>query len=216
MIHSTPRDVFAGVITSSRNLTVLNSNLPYGKSTFLIAALLTALAVAACAQPAGSAATPTPSLASTPSPTATASASATPDMSHAGTVEVASSALGNHLAGADGKALYLLLNDSAGTSTCVDSCAQNWPPFVLGEGETPTAGDGVTGELGTITRPDGSMQVSINGLPLYYFAGDSAAGDTNGQGINDVWFLAAPDGTPLMATAAGTSPGSSATSDYPY
>lgn len=60
--------------------------------------------------------------------------------------------------------------------------AKNWPPFTLDPGETATAGDGVTGTIGSVTRSDGSKQVSYNGLPVYYFAGDSEAGDTTGQG----------------------------------
>jgi predicted lipoprotein with Yx(FWY)xxD motif len=50
----------------------------------------------------------------------------------------------------------------------------------------------VTGEIGTITRDDGSTQVTYNGAPLYYFAGDEAAGDSNGDGLNGVWHIAAP------------------------
>ena len=57
-----------------------------------------------------------------------------------------------------------------------------------------SAGDGVTGELGTITRDDGTTQVTLGGAPLYYFIGDEAAGDVKGQGQNDVWFLASPEG----------------------
>ena len=68
-----------------------------------------------------------------------------------------------------------------------------------------TAGTGVTGALGTITRDDGTMQVTLGGTPLYYFGADKAAGDTNGQGLGEVWFLAGPDGTGLgMGGAAAT------------
>lgn len=166
------------------------------------------LVLAACS--AGSSPSPAPT--GTPAaPTGTPAApTGTPATGSTVQVEVMSSTFGDYLAGADGKALYVLTNDSTGTSTCVDECAQNWPPFTLAEGETTTAGAGVTGELGTLQRPDGSTQVSINGLPLYYFAGDTAAGDTNGQGINDVWFLASPAGGPLSAGAAaspGATPG---------
>ena len=52
------------------------------------------------------------------------------------------------------------------------------------------AHDEVTGELGTLTRTDGTMQATYNGWPLYYFAGDAAQGDANGQGVGDVWFVA--------------------------
>jgi plastocyanin/predicted lipoprotein with Yx(FWY)xxD motif len=109
--------------------------------------------------------------------------------------------LGAYLVGEDGRALYLLTKDSADTTTCAGACAQAWPPFELDGGATVSAGAGVTGSLGTITRPeDGSQQVTYAGVPLYYFAGDSKAGDVNGQGFNGVWFLVAPGSG---ATAAG-------------
>jgi predicted lipoprotein with Yx(FWY)xxD motif len=105
--------------------------------------------------------------------------------------------LGTFLTGEDGKTLYYFANDTApGASTCTDTCLDNWPPFMLEEGETLAAGEGlVTGVLTTFPRADGTMQVSYDGRPLYYFAGDQAAGDTNGQGKGDVWYVAAVDGT---------------------
>ncbi len=100
--------------------------------------------------------------------------------------------LGAYLAGENGMALYLLTKDTANTTTCSGGCASAWPPFELDPGESVTAGDGVTGTLATITRADdGKAQVTYNGVPLYYFAGDKAAGDITGQGVKSVWFLAA-------------------------
>ncbi len=91
----------------------------------------------------------------------------------------------------DGKTLYIFKSDTAGSgeSTCYDGCAGAWPPYVVTEAPA-AAHDEVTGEIGTITRKDGSMQVTYNGYPLYYFAGDTEAGQTNGQGMGDVWFVA--------------------------
>ena len=85
-------------------------------------------------------------------------------------------------------------NDTVGSgkSTCSGSCATNWPAFELDDGEKAIGGDGVTGAIATIKGVDGKDQVTYNGAPLYYFAGDSAAGDTNGQGKGGVWFVAAP------------------------
>jgi predicted lipoprotein with Yx(FWY)xxD motif len=110
------------------------------------------------------------------------------------TVAVANaSGIGKFLTGVDGKSLYTLKSDSTDTTTCSGACATNWPPFTLGAGATTVAGSGVTGKLGTFTRPEGTTQVTYAGMPLYYFAGDSKAGDTNGQGLKGVWFVASPD-----------------------
>ena len=64
---------------------------------------------------------------------------------------------------------------------------------MLSDSETPEV-EGVTGEVGTIETPEGELQVTINGMPIYYFAEDEAPGDTNGQGVNEVWYVVAPDG----------------------
>jgi predicted lipoprotein with Yx(FWY)xxD motif len=79
--------------------------------------------------------------------------------------------------------VYTFTHDTkgSGTSACTAGCLQRWPALTVPSGTTPTAGDGVTGTLGTITRPDdGSTQVTYNGLPLYFFSGDAAPGDANG------------------------------------
>src|SRR5579862_2551259 len=98
-------------------------------------------------------------------------------------LKVATGAQGAYITGEDGKSLYMLMTDSATTSTCTGTCAGTWPPFTLDPGESTKAGDGVTGTIATFTRADGSTQVTINGHELYYFSGDSAAGQTNGQGV---------------------------------
>lgn len=107
---------------------------------------------------------------------------------------------GDHLVDADGMTLYLFTQDEDGESACYGGCADNWPPLLA---DDPTAGDEVTAELGTTERDDGSLQVTAAEWPLYYFAGDSAPGDTSGQGLNDVWYLLAPDGS--MITGDGGS-----------
>ena len=63
----------------------------------------------------------------------------------------------------------------------------------------------MTGTLATFARKDGTLQVTVNGRPLYYYAGDAKAGDTTGQGVGGKWFVATPDGTlPSAAPSAGT------------
>src|SRR5438132_2986285 len=161
-------------------------------------AILTAVAavilVAGCAS-AGSGPTTAPSAAAaTPGATAAASSAASPAGSAvaggAYEVDVATDAkLGAYLTGEGGKALYLLATDAANKSTCSGDCAANWPPFTLSAGETVKAGSGVTAAIATFTRDDGGVQVTINGKPLYYFAGDTTSGQTNGQGLGGKWHL---------------------------
>ena len=123
----------------------------------------------------------------------------------AATVNVSESTeFGPILVDGDGFALYLFMADTqnSGTSTCGDDdgCTTEWPPVVT-EGE-PVAGEGVDATLlGTITRDDGSTQVTYNGWPLYLFHEDMAAGDTNGQavdGFGGLWYLVSPDGEAIL------------------
>jgi len=126
----------------------------------------------------------------------TATEPATP-MGQAATVLTAESDLGTILVDTNGTTLYLFTNDSPGVSTCEDACLTAWPPLT---GE-PEAGTGVDDSLlGTLTRSDGSTQVTYNGWPLYYWANDLAAGDTTGQGVNGVWFVVSPQGQAIGAT----------------
>lgn len=113
------------------------------------------------------------------------------------TVATAESDLGTILVDGEGMTLYLFTNDSPGVSVCEDACLQAWPPLI---GE-PEAGEGAdTALLGTIERSDGRTQVTYNDWPLYYWAQDAAAGDTNGQGVNDVWWVVSPEGEAIGAT----------------
>jgi predicted lipoprotein with Yx(FWY)xxD motif len=108
-----------------------------------------------------------------------------------GAIEVTDSDLGEILADGEGLTLYVFDNDTDENSTCYDDCAANWPAFT---GEV-TAGDGVDdGLLGTSERDDGTVQVTYDGQPLYYFAGDQAAGDLNGQAVGGIWWVVGPDG----------------------
>jgi predicted lipoprotein with Yx(FWY)xxD motif len=96
-------------------------------------------------------------------------------------VRTTTAALGTFLVGPDGKTLYLFEADTSSTSTCSDACATGWPPLTTNG--SPVAGNGVTQSLlSTSQRADGTSQVVYNGHPLYYFAGDTKAGDTNGEG----------------------------------
>ena len=100
--------------------------------------------------------------------------------------------LGDFLVDANGMTLYMFANDQENTSNCYDQCALNWPPLLVQAGEVPVPGFGVAGELGVTARTDETLQVTYNGMPLYYWVNDEAPGDTTGQGVNDVWFVVAP------------------------
>lgn len=100
--------------------------------------------------------------------------------------------LGPMLVDANGRTLYLFLKDTqnANTSTCSALCADNWPALKAG-----AAGEGLDASLlGSFQRGDGSTQVTYNGWPLYYFAGDQKPGDINGQGISGNWYVVSPSG----------------------
>ncbi len=117
------------------------------------------------------------------------------------TVAVATSDLGDILVDGEGRTLYMFVPDDQGDPTCTDDCAATWPPF---EGPA-TAGEGADGALlATATHPSGTTQATYDGWPLYYFANDQAPGDTNGQGLNDVWFVLGPDGEPIRDANAAS------------
>jgi predicted lipoprotein with Yx(FWY)xxD motif len=162
------------------------------RKTFVTAALLAALALALAAcggnddQGSGTAATAAPT-------TAAQAAGGT-------TVAVATSKLGDILVDADGRTLYAFTKDKGDQSACSGQCASNWPALT----GPATAGTGAQAALlSTAMQTNGSAQVTYGGKPLYYFAGDAKAGDTNGQGVGGVWFAVTADGQLVKAEAAG-------------
>jgi len=99
-----------------------------------------------------------------------------------------------------GLTLYQLNNDSAGKPTCTGACASTW--FAQPAGSTlPTAPSGFSGVFGSVTGVNGTKQLTYNGWPVYYYSGDSASTDANGQGSGGVWFAVVPT-TPVNAGAA--------------
>ena len=164
-----------------------------------------ALSAAACG---GSDATPTTVAAATsttaaPITTTTTSTPATTAAPIAAepslAVAVADTALGEILVDGDGNTLYLFTPDESGPSVCNGDCAAAWPP-VLGEVAAGTGTDAAL--LGSAARDDGATQATYNSWPLYYFARDATPGDTNGQGLNDVWYVITPTGEAIGASAA--------------
>jgi predicted lipoprotein with Yx(FWY)xxD motif len=117
-------------------------------------------------------------------------------------VGTATSSNGTYLVGASGRPLYLWVADSHDKSVCAGACAQSWPPLTTAS--SPVAATGVTmSQLGTTTRSDGVKQVTYDGHPLYYFAGDTSKGSLTGQGSNEFgakWWLVAPSGAAITTS----------------
>ncbi|HYK95153.1 MAG TPA: hypothetical protein VE011_04685 [Candidatus Dormibacteraeota bacterium] len=119
--------------------------------------------------------------------------------------------LGSFVTGKNGMSLYVFGKDTATTSACntANNCQTTWPPLTVTMASDVTAGSGVTGTIGTITRTDGTLQVTLGGHPLYYYSGDSKAGDTAGQGLFNLWYVAGATGDPVGAAASTQAPAAS-------
>ncbi|MFC6080779.1 COG4315 family predicted lipoprotein [Sphaerisporangium aureirubrum] len=174
----------------------------------------TALLAAACGgggtvtsgsgKAAGNAAgTPTASSTMTEAPTATGSPGGTPTGSptatplptpEKATIKTAESRYGRILIGEQGRTLYVFEKDDP--NACTDACAAWWPPAATRD--KPKTGDGVKEDLlGTVTRADGTKQVTYDKHPLYYYSGDTGEGDSKGQGRHEFggkWYVIGPDG----------------------
>src|SRR5450432_2986506 len=110
--------------------------------------------------------------------------------------------LGNILVGTNGMTLYTYTKDTPGTSTCVAACATKWPPLVVKTAADLVPGLYLPGKFDTITRADGSLQVTYNGMPLYYYSLDKALGDSTGEAVGKVWFTVVPETIAAANTSA--------------
>lgn len=177
----------------------------------IAAALGAALLLAACGSSSSNSSSS--SQAANSSPYSSGSAATKTNVS----ISTAKNADGTYLIGASGRPLYMWVADTSGKSSCAGTCAKVWPPLIASS--TPSTSGGVNAaNLGTITRSDGTKQVTYMGHPLYYFVQDSSAGKVKGQGSNSFgakWWLVAPSGSVITATAtkvssSGGSPSGSA------
>jgi predicted lipoprotein with Yx(FWY)xxD motif len=171
-----------------------------------------AMLVAACSSGSSSSAA---------APAAPASSAAAPASSAGGAsasgggtvITTASSSAGTFLTNGSGRAVYLWVKDTGDASTCTGACAGAWPP-VTATGTVTAAGSAKASDLGTITRSDGTKQVTYDGHPLYYFSGDSGPGTASGQGRDGFgakWWLVAPSGSDVTASVTSfTASGSAA------
>ena len=159
------------------------------------------LAVTACASSSSSSSPPASSSAQAAGASSASSGTTLKTTTIGGTQVLTNSA---------GFTLYWFAPDTSTTSKCTGSCVTYWPP-VKGPA---TAGSGVTGTLGVITRPDGTMQATYNGHPLYTYVGDSAPGQNKGNGLNisgGLWYQATVSGA-----APAASPSTSSHGGYGY
>ena len=159
-----------------------------------LAVAAVALTAAGCSNDSGSSSGSAPAA---PTPTA-----------NGATVSAQPTALGMIIVDGQGRTVYAFANDKTSASTCNGPCAANWPP-VPGPASPPASLPGITGKLGTTIRTGGARQLTIAGHPVYTFAGDSAPGQTNGQGKvldGGLWTVVSPAGGP-EANPAGAAPG---------
>lgn len=161
------------------------------RRTFLGLAVM-AIFVAACGGGGGGSPSAAPGSGS-PSATMTAGTTGSPATGGA-TVELGDSEFGDILVDGEGNTLYGFVPDqAAGAVTCYEQCATNWPP--LEADDSFTVGEGLDdASFSVVERTDGGTQLQFGEYPLYYFANDSAPGDTNGQGVGENWFVVGADG----------------------
>ena len=163
-----------------------------------------ALALSACASSSSS------SSSSTPATTAPAAGTSSTPASSGNTLGMTTISGTAVVTNSKGMTVYWFAPDTSTTSKCTGSCATYWPP-VTGP---VTAGSGVTGTVGTITRPDGTTQATYDGHPLYTYVGDTAAGQNKGNGLNlsgGLWYEMTVSGAKAATGTSGSGSGSSPT-----
>jgi predicted lipoprotein with Yx(FWY)xxD motif len=175
------------------------------RNPFILGCVAAAVALAAGCGSSSSSTTGTTSgaaTAKTATTTPAASTSAAGASSSAGgvTISVKHSKDGTILAaGPKHITVYLFEADKGGQSACSGECAKDWPPVTTG-GEPQASGSASAAMIGTITRSDGTTQVTYNGHPLYFFEKDGDAGDAYGQGVKAFgasWYVMAPSGNKI-------------------
>jgi predicted lipoprotein with Yx(FWY)xxD motif len=134
-------------------------------------------------------------------------AAASPSIAAGAPLGTQRTALGMILVDSQGKAVYTFASDSPGHSNCTGSCLTYWPP-VTAPATLPASVAGVTAKLASITRADGSHQLTVNGWPVYTYAGDSGPGTTAGQAKNasgGLWWVVSPAGVQITSSPAASS-----------
>ncbi|SEA96605.1 COG4315 family predicted lipoprotein [Leifsonia sp. 21MFCrub1.1] len=178
-----------------------NTTSPTRFATLAAGAAAVLLALAACSTTGGGGYSAPGSGASTPSsPSGSSGISAV-------ALKTGSTTLGTVVVDGKGLTAYVFDKDTAGSgmSVCSGQCATQWPAIETGSAH-PTV-QGVTGTVGTITGVDGKKQVTLDGHPLYTYAGDSSAGDVTGQGFGGIWWVVGPDGAKITSSSSTPSSG---------
>src|SRR5882762_1042747 len=168
------------------------------KRLVLVGGMAGALALTACSSSGDKGGSST-----TPPPPASSTTGSSPSSTPAGgavAVSVAKTSKGDALVGPNGHVLYTYDPDTATKSNCDGGCATDWPPLV----GTAQPGSGLdASEFGTITRADGSMQVTYEHHPLYYYGKDTDSEDVYGDGVGGTWHLAKHDEPSGASSSAG-------------
>lgn len=106
---------------------------------------------------------------------------------------------GSILTDSTGRALYFFSNDAQGAPTCTGGCTANWPTFYVEADKLTVDSTLNKADFTTVTRPDGSKQTAYKGWPLYYYVSDAAAGEVKGDNVGNIWFVAKPDYSVMVA-----------------
>jgi predicted lipoprotein with Yx(FWY)xxD motif len=171
------------------------------RSRWLAAGALGLLVVVAAACSSGSASS------STTTTTGRSSTAATSGSGPASVTLAKVSGLGTVLVNSSGMTLYRYTPDGTGKSVCTGACASIWSPLTVPAGTMPVGGGGLaSGQLGTITRADGTMQVTYKGMPLYTYQGDKHAGQATGQNVGGTWFVISTTSAASAPAGGGTTP----------
>src|ERR1700744_1679672 len=188
-----------------RNYLVNRMSAPARLATGVGGAVGAALLVAAWSSGSSSSSSSAPARTAPASP-AGSSAPASGSASGASTtvITTATSSGATFLVTSSGQAVYLWAKDTSGMSACTGACAGAWPP-VTATGTVTASGSAKASDIGTITRSDGTKQVTYDGHPLYTFSGDSGPGTATGQGSDGFgakWWLVAPSGSDVTASVS--------------
>jgi predicted lipoprotein with Yx(FWY)xxD motif len=185
----------------------------FKRSFPVIIFLALTLLLAACGSPSsntGSSSGTTPTAAPTTAPTATTAPTSALVMTATATVGGKSETI---LTNAQGRTLYYFTPDTSTNAACGSGCTSAWPPLLFTGSGSPTASSTLPGTLSAVSDGNGT-QCEYNGHPLYTFSGDTAAGQTNGEGIGGKWFVATPDLAKIGG--ASSSPTATPTTSYGY